>query len=179
MHTNTSKISFFNESTQPRHTGGAVCYGHFSVLHPGHFRYLEYAASRGIGLCVVVKGDKFLEENEKIEGYTENDRAQNLAALSYIDRVIVQSDILISELIIKLEPKVLILGKDYDQSTPDVIAEAIEATKSVNGEVQFHAGISQNVTTSLSNNPLENENKKEPEILKMSAQDRASRGQSS
>lgn len=35
----------------------ALCYGHFSAIHPGHIRYLEYAKKSDSMLWVAIKGD--------------------------------------------------------------------------------------------------------------------------
>ena len=83
MSNNNSKILHLNSIQDVQTTGGAVCYGHFNLLHPGHMRFLEKAASSGTGLTILVKGDKHLNSGELVNNYSELERAKTLAALSF------------------------------------------------------------------------------------------------
>lgn len=135
-----SKIHYLTNGSQTKKTVGALCYGHFSILHPGHFRYLEHAASKGIGLAVLIKGDKFLDEFEKNPHFTEQDRAQGLAALSYVDEIFVQSEVSIEVAMKQLQPDILFLGREFEISRKNEIILAVNTVEKLRGRVEFHAG---------------------------------------
>ena len=118
MSNNNSKILHLNSIQDVQTTGGAVCYGHFNLLHPGHMRFLEKAASSGTGLTILVKGDKHLNSGELVNNYSELERAKTLAALSFVTHVYILGDLDFSEALIALSPKEFFLGNEY-KSAPD------------------------------------------------------------
>ena len=134
------KIHYLTNNSHVKKTVGALCYGHFSILHPGHFRYLEHAASKGIGLAVLIKGDKFLDEFEKNPLFTEWDRAKGLAALSYVDQIFVQSEVGIEAAIAQLQPDVLFLGREFEINRKNEMKLAVSSVEQLGGKVEYHAG---------------------------------------
>lgn len=89
--------------------------GCFDILHVGHKRYLQEAASLGDILVVGVNSD---ESVKKLKGPTrpvnpEQDRVEMLCAMGFIDYVIVFCEDTPYELIKKIKPDVLVKGGDY------------------------------------------------------------------
>lgn len=89
--------------------------GCFDILHVGHKRYLQEAASLGDILVVGVNSD---ESVRKLKGPTrpvnpEQERVEMLCAMSFIDYVIVFGEDTPYELIKKIQPDVLVKGGDY------------------------------------------------------------------
>ena len=89
--------------------------GCFDVLHRGHVSYL--AAARDLGDCLVVglNSDASVKrlkgENRPINN--ENDRALVLAALSFIDYIILFEEDTPKNLIEQVRPDILVKGGDY------------------------------------------------------------------
>ena len=89
--------------------------GCFDVLHRGHVTYL--AAARDLGDCLVVglNSDASVKrlkgENRPINN--ENDRALVLAALSFIDYIILFEEDTPKNLIEQVKPDILVKGGDY------------------------------------------------------------------
>ena len=89
--------------------------GCFDVLHRGHVTYL--AAARDLGDCLVVglNSDDSVKrlkgENRPINN--ENDRALVLAALSFIDYIILFEEETPKNLIEQVRPDILVKGGDY------------------------------------------------------------------
>ena len=89
--------------------------GCFDVLHRGHVTYL--AAARDLGDCLVVglNSDDSVKrlkgENRPINN--ENDRAPVLAALSFIDYIILFEEETPKNLIEQVRPDILVKGGDY------------------------------------------------------------------
>ncbi|WP_291727872.1 D-glycero-beta-D-manno-heptose 1-phosphate adenylyltransferase [Bernardetia sp.] len=90
--------------------------GCFDILHLGHVDYLEKAASLGKKLVVGVNSDSSVKSLNKGVERPINDeyaRMRILAALSFVDAVVLFSEPTPLELIMKLKPSVLVKGNDY------------------------------------------------------------------
>ena len=89
--------------------------GCFDLLHIGHVRYLEEAASLGDVLIVGINTDASVQ---KLKGPTrpiqnENDRAEILASLKSVQHTILFGEETPLELIQKIKPDVLVKGGDW------------------------------------------------------------------
>ena len=89
--------------------------GVFDLLHIGHVRYLAEARALGDALVVAINSDRKVRE---LKGPTrpvfdQAERAEILAALRYVDYVVVFDDISPRTLIAELLPDVLVKGGDY------------------------------------------------------------------
>lgn len=89
--------------------------GCFDVLHRGHVTYL--AKARDLGDCLVV-GLNSDASVKRLKGESrpinnENDRALVLAALSFIDYIIIFEEDTPQNLIEQVKPDILVKGGDY------------------------------------------------------------------
>lgn len=90
--------------------------GCFDILHLGHIDYLSKAADLGDVLIIGVNSDSSVKKlgkgnNRPIQN--ENDRAQILASLHFVNAVILFSEDTPHELIKLLQPDVLVKGGDW------------------------------------------------------------------
>lgn len=115
-------------------------YGHFNIIHPGHIRYLQHGKSLGKHLYIAILGDSQIINTKNHHYFSEWDRAIGLASLNIVDRVFVLNEVDLSELILKLHPSFLVLGKEFLNSDRKDIKDAINACYSYNGQVEYHAG---------------------------------------
>jgi D-beta-D-heptose 7-phosphate kinase/D-beta-D-heptose 1-phosphate adenosyltransferase len=93
--------------------------GCFDLFHVGHMRYLQQARSLGECLIVALNDDASVHRL-KGEGrplIPQQERAQLLAALGYIDYVTIFSEDTPLELVELLRPDVLVKGGDYMPET--------------------------------------------------------------
>ncbi len=89
--------------------------GCFDILHVGHKRYLQQAAVMGDILVVGLNSDSSVT---KLKGPSrpvncEQDRAEMLSALSFIDYVVIFDEDTPYELIKIIQPDILVKGGDY------------------------------------------------------------------
>lgn len=89
--------------------------GCFDILHVGHKRYLQKAAELGDVLIIGVNSDVSVK---RLKGpdrpiNNENDRAEMLAALGFVDNVVIFDEDTPYELINEIQPDVLVKGGDY------------------------------------------------------------------
>jgi len=91
--------------------------GCFDILHLGHITYLAEAASLGNRLIVGINSDRSVKSLNKAPNRPINNelaRIQIIAALGFVDLVVIFDDETPLELIRTLEPDVLVKGGDYD-----------------------------------------------------------------
>jgi D-glycero-beta-D-manno-heptose 1-phosphate adenylyltransferase len=100
-----------------RHNGKTIVFtnGVFDLLHPGHIRYLQDARREGDALIVGVNSDRSVRE---IKGpdrpiTPEEERAEVLAALVWVDAVFVFDEADPQRVIERLQPDVLVKGADW------------------------------------------------------------------
>ena len=90
--------------------------GCFDILHLGHVEYLAKAASLGHKLIVGLNTDNSIK---RIKGSTrpvqdENTRKHVLAALNFVDAVVLFDEDTPHELIKAIVPDILVKGSDYN-----------------------------------------------------------------
>ena len=116
------------------------CHGVFDLLHIGHIRHFQQAKELGDVLVVTITQDKFVNKGDGRPAFTEQLRAEALAALDCIDFVCINQWPLSADTIRLLKPHVYVKGSDYKQSDDDhtggILLEE-EAIKSVGGELVF------------------------------------------
>lgn len=72
-------------------TKRVITYGTFDLLHIGHIRLLKRLAALGDELVVAVSTDEFNELKGKKSVYSYSDRAEIIASLAFVDKVIPES----------------------------------------------------------------------------------------
>jgi rfaE bifunctional protein nucleotidyltransferase chain/domain len=108
--------------------------GCFDILHQGHVRYLSEAKKLGDYLIVGLNSDRSVRA---IKGnnrplMNEEARAELLAALCFVDGVVVFEENDPLDLITYLQPHILVKGADWDED--DIVGA--EFIKKMDGEVK-------------------------------------------
>jgi D-beta-D-heptose 7-phosphate kinase/D-beta-D-heptose 1-phosphate adenosyltransferase len=108
--------------------------GCFELLHPGHIRILEQARTLGDVLVVGLNSDASVRQLKGGQRpiWSENKRAEILAALECVDAVVIFDSPTPLELISRLLPDVLVKGDDW---RPDQIVGR-EEVEAAGGEVR-------------------------------------------
>jgi rfaE bifunctional protein nucleotidyltransferase chain/domain len=121
--------------------------GCFDLLHVGHVRYLQEAKEQGDVLFVGLNDD---ESTRRVKGpgrpyVNQEDRAELLAALRYVDYVVLFSEETAERLVDVLKPEVYVKGGNYRrQDLPEAGVVA-----SYGGEVYLTALVADRSTTDL------------------------------
>jgi D-beta-D-heptose 7-phosphate kinase/D-beta-D-heptose 1-phosphate adenosyltransferase len=104
-------------SERERRSGRRVVFtnGVFDLLHPGHIRYLRAARAEGDVLIVGLNSDRSVRA---IKGPSrpitpEHERAEILAALTFVDAVAIFDEDTPAEIIRLVQPDVLVKGADW------------------------------------------------------------------
>ena len=96
--------------------------GCFDILHRGHVTYLAKAASLGDYLVIGLNSDDSVKAQNKGENRPINDETSRsivLAALEFVDLIVIFNDTTPLSLIELLKPSILVKGADYDKNETD------------------------------------------------------------
>lgn len=123
--------------------------GCFDILHAGHVRYL--ADARALGDCLIVG----LNSDRSVRGLkgperpinSEQDRAEVLSALRFVDYVVLFGEPTAEALIRQIKPAVYVKGGDY---TPETLPEA-KAVEDCGGEIRLVSLVAGKSSTNIIN----------------------------
>jgi len=116
------------------------CHGVFDLLHIGHIRHFEQAKKAGDVLVVTVTPDRHVNKGPHRPAFTDELRAEAIAALDCVDYVAINKWPTAVETIKLLKPHFYAKGSDYKDSGADVTGKILDeeaAVKSVGGEVLY------------------------------------------
>jgi rfaE bifunctional protein nucleotidyltransferase chain/domain len=98
--------------------------GCFDLLHAGHVRYLKTARSYGKKLVIGLNSDRSVNQIKPNQPglpsrplNSENERAEVLCALKYVDGVVIFDQPTATDLILTLKPDIYVKGGDYSITT--------------------------------------------------------------
>jgi len=119
-----------------------LCHGVFDIVHPGHIRHLLYAKSKAKKLIVSLTADKHINKGVYRPHIPEELRALNLAALEFVDYVIIDENSTPLENLKILQPNLYVKGFEYniENRLNEKTLEEIEVMKTIGGEVIFSPG---------------------------------------
>ena len=121
--------------------------GCFDILHVGHVRYLQKTKTFADYSVIMLNSDKSVRS---IKGPTrpvnnENDRAEILCALDYVDYVVLFDEDSPQNLIAEIKPDVHTKGADYNVETLPEAKTIIEN----GGRIEFISFVEGKSTTSI------------------------------
>jgi len=118
----------------------AQCHGCFDIVHPGHVRYLEFARQQGDILVVSLTGDLNVSKGDARPYIPQEFRAENLAALMFVDYVYINGAPTAEGILGRLKPDVYVKGREYERSTdPGFLAEKA-VVEGYGGRIIFSSG---------------------------------------
>lgn len=116
------------------------CHGVFDLVHVGHIRHFQEAKAMGDVLVVTLTQDEFVNKGPHRPAFTQNLRAEVIAALDVVDCVAINRWPTAVETIKLLRPKIYVKGPDYKEDSKDVtggIKLEEDAVRAVGGEIRF------------------------------------------
>lgn len=104
--------------------------GAFDGLHSGHVAYLEAAKALAPDdpLWVAVAPDTYIQrEKARAARWSQQDRADTVAALRVVDCVVLQEAASVADTIRETQPRLFVKGEDWcGRIPPDVAAACVE-----------------------------------------------------
>lgn len=125
----------------PRRDGRKIvhCHGCFDLLHVGHIRHLQAARAMGDLLVVTVTADDHVDKGEGRPAFTEDLRAESLAALECVDFVAINAWPTAVEAIHLLRPDYYVKGQAGEGPAGRSARLRLEIVmvRAVGGDVRF------------------------------------------
>lgn len=118
----------------------AHCHGVFDLIHPGHIRHFAAASRLGDVLVVTVTRDEFVNKGPGRPVFSEQLRAESIAALGCVDYVAINEWPTAVETIERLKPSVYVKGSDYARPGDDLtggIGKEEAAVQAAGGRLHF------------------------------------------
>lgn len=116
------------------------CHGCFDIVHPGHVRYLEFARRQGDLLIVSLTGDADVGKGANRPFIPQELRAENLAALMFVDHVYINPAPTAEQILAALKPDLYVKGREYESSTdPGFLAEK-RVVEGYGGRIVYSSG---------------------------------------
>jgi len=109
----------------------ALAHGVFDLLHLGHVRHLEEARRHGDMLVVTLTADKHVNKGPGRPVFSEQLRAQMIAALEHVDYVAVNPAPTAVNVLNTVKPSVYVKGSDYANAADDVTGGIIDERNAV------------------------------------------------
>ncbi len=126
---------------RPRSKKVILCHGTFDIVHPGHLRHLMYAKDKASILIASVTADEHISKGPYRPYVPEELRSANLAALEFVDYVLIDRNPTPVETLRVLQPDFFAKGFEYQADPlPPKTREEIEALESYGGEMVFTPG---------------------------------------
>jgi len=116
------------------------CHGCFDIVHPGHIRHLRFAKSQGDLLLVTITADARIAKGQGRPLIPQELRAENLAALDFVDLVHIDDRPTAADLLAEVEPDVYVKGKEYESNRDPRFAAERRIVEEAGGRVVFSSG---------------------------------------
>jgi rfaE bifunctional protein kinase chain/domain/rfaE bifunctional protein nucleotidyltransferase chain/domain len=115
------------------------CHGVFDPLHIGHIRHFEQARRLGDILVVTVTPDRFVNKGPHRPVFSQDLRAEAIAALECVDFVAVNEWPMAIEAIRLLKPDIFVKGSEFRSGKDKTGAIPLEeeAVRAVGGRIEF------------------------------------------
>ena len=114
----------------------AMCHGVFDLVHPGHIRHLVFAKEKVAKLVVSVTSDIHVKKAELRPYVPQNLRAENLAALEFVDFVVIDENETPIKNLKKIRPDFFVKGYEYKKNEENSkTQEEIQVLKSYGGQL--------------------------------------------
>ena len=116
------------------------CHGCFDIVHPGHIRHLKYAKALGDRLLVTLTADEFVNKGDSRPMFKQDLRAENLAALEFVDWVLINPSPTATELLEEVQPDVYVKGAEYESNQDPRFARERDTVEQHGGRMVFTSG---------------------------------------
>ncbi|MDC1076103.1 PfkB family carbohydrate kinase [Litorivicinus sp.] len=124
----------------PREQTVALCHGVFDIVHPGHIRHFKHVSEMADILIVSLTRDQYINKGP-VQPYLPDElRAFNLAALEYVDYVVIDDNPEPLRNIEKLRPDFYAKGYEYAAGENPKTEKERKALESYGGKFLFTPG---------------------------------------
>ncbi|OGV32906.1 MAG: hypothetical protein A2020_01790 [Lentisphaerae bacterium GWF2_45_14] len=134
----TEYVSKMRESGRKKNL--VLCHGCFDIVHPGHIRHLKFAKEQGSLLIVSITPDVCIQKGSGRPYVPQDLRAENLAALEFVNAVTIAPSDTGFEVIKAVNPDIYVKGHEYALSRDPRFIKEKKLLESLGGKVVFSSG---------------------------------------
>ncbi len=98
----------------------ALCHGVFDLVHPGHIIHFEQAKRMADVLVVSITNAAHVRKGPGRPFFDDEMRLKQLAAIEYIDYVMLSEEYTVDDIVEAVEPDIYIKGEEYENEYADV-----------------------------------------------------------
>lgn len=113
-----------------------LCHGVFDLVHPGHIIHFEQAKQMGDVLVVSITASEYVRKGPNRPYFDDDMRMKELAAIEYIDYVMLSEGYTVDDIIEAVEPDIYVKGQEYAKEDADITGK-IKAEREL---VERHGG---------------------------------------
>ncbi len=115
------------------------CHGCFDLMHPGHIKHFQAAKNMGDILIVTLTPDKFVDKGPNRPVFSQNLRAESIAALECVDYVAVNKWPTAEEILRFLKPDYYVKGQEFEnlKNKTGKIQKEYEVLEEIGSEIRF------------------------------------------
>lgn len=116
-----------------------LCHGCFDLMHPGHVKYFQAAASMGDMLVVTVTPDRYVDKGPGRPVFGETLRAETISALACVDYVSINAWPTAEETLRLLRPSVYVKGQEFENLVDPTgkIRKEYQVVREIGAEMRF------------------------------------------
>jgi rfaE bifunctional protein nucleotidyltransferase chain/domain len=92
-----------------------LCHGCFDLMHPGHIKHFQSAKKMGHILVVTVTPDRYVDKGPERPVYSQELRAESIAALECVDFTSVNKWPTAEETLRRLKPDIYVKGQEFEK----------------------------------------------------------------
>ena len=115
------------------------CHGCFDLMHPGHIKHFQAARNIGDILIVTLTPDKYVDKGADRPVFSQNLRAESIAALECVDYVTVNKWATAEETLRFLKPDYYVKGQEFENLKDETgkLQKEYEVLKEIGSEMRF------------------------------------------
>jgi rfaE bifunctional protein nucleotidyltransferase chain/domain len=115
------------------------CHGCFDLIHPGHIKYLQAAKKMGDILVVTLSPDKYVDKGPGRPVFSEDLRAECLAALACVDYVTINEWPTAEETLRLLRPHYYVKGQEFEslEDKTGKVQREFQVVAEIGAEMRF------------------------------------------
>ena len=115
------------------------CHGCFDLMHPGHIKHFQAARNIGDILIVTLTPDKYVDKGADRPVFSQNLRAESIAALECVDYVTVNKWATAEETLRFLKPDYYVKGQEFEnfKDKTGKIQKEYDVVEEIGAEMRF------------------------------------------
>lgn len=116
-----------------------LCHGCFDLMHPGHIKYFQSSKKMGDILAVTLSPDKYVDKGPGRPVFSQNLRAESIAALSCVDYVSINKWPTAEETLRLLKPNIYVKGQEFEklEDKTGKVQKEYKIVKEIGAEMRF------------------------------------------